>query len=125
MAEPPTLLGGAQVSVALVADAGLATTLVGALGTAAGETVTVTEVAGPVPWLLIAATDNVYVDPAVRFRNVFDRAVAATVPDQPVPPAVPPSREPGYPVMAEPPLLDGGAQFRVAVVEEAGCAATL
>ena len=92
IAEPPLELGGIQAAVAVIAPPeapAVAVPIVGAEGLTA--TTTLTEVVGPVPWALIAATGNVYVAPGVSPVNVRDLSVAVAVPDQGVPPAVPPS----------------------------------
>ena len=92
IAEPPLELGGIQATLAVIAPPetpALAVPMAGAGGPTA--TTTFTEVVGPVPWALIADTDKVYVAPGVSPVNVRDLSVAVAVPDQGVPPAVPPS----------------------------------
>ena len=59
MAEVPALLGGDQIIVVAPAVVAGAAIPVGVPGVPAFGMVTVTDVAGPVPWALIADTDNV------------------------------------------------------------------
>jgi hypothetical protein len=100
IAEPP-LLGGAVHDTTACAFPGAAATAVGAPGTVLGVTAALGKEASELPAALAAVSVNVYAVPLVRPVTV---AVVA-----PVVLTVAPSGEAVtvYPVIRDPPLLDG------------------
>ena len=88
----------------------VATTPVGAFGTAAGGAVGVTEfdtAEAPEPAALVATTENVYAVPLVRPVTVHDVVAEAQV-------SAPGDEVTAYPVIGEPPLLAGAVHDTLA-----------
>ena len=89
----------------------VAVPMVGAWGRVEAVTEEVAPEAGPVPLALVAVTENVYDVPAVRPEVMVQLVAVATVVVQ-LPPAG--LEVTVYPVMTEPPLLEGSVQVTTA-----------
>jgi hypothetical protein len=106
IAEPPLLTGAVNVTVTWPLPA-VAVPIVGAPGTVDGVTEFEATLGRPVPLAFVAVTVKVYAVPLMSTITVIGLAVPVEV--------IPPGFEVTvYPVIAEPPLLDGAVNVTVA-----------
>jgi hypothetical protein len=105
IAEPPSLVGAVNVTVAC-AFPFVAIPIVGAPGTVVGVTEFEAELAGPGPLAFVAVTVKVY--------EVLESPFTIIGLAEPVPVKPPGSEVTVYPVIAEPPSLAGAVNVTVA-----------